>query len=163
MSMSQKQAIINAVLSFYPNYEMGGEVTLKSILTKESKETIRKTLFEGFRAGKISFESKAELLANDSYLNKYVSSLLDNWVRKLPDFNNGGIYAIKNPGSRSGSSDLQVKNMRALLKKPGLTAEQKVEIQAAIDSRLVEIKPESKVEIDVNQIPENLRHLVTTK
>lgn len=156
--ISQKQAVTNAVLSVFPDYELNGETILSSILTKESKQELRTILFAGFKAETITFQNK-EFLADDAYVTKYVSSLLDNWVRKNPEFNNGGKYETKNPGSRSGSQDEQIKAMRQLMKTVS-DASVRTEIQAAIDSRMAEIKPESVVTINVDALPAHLRHLV---
>lgn len=157
--ISQKQAVTNAVLSMFPDYELNGEVVLADILTKESKAELRKILFAGFRSNKISFQGESSQLNNDEYLSKYVSGLLDNWIRKNPEFNSGSKYETKNPGSRTGSQDEQVKAMRQLLKTvsdPTI----KAEIQSAINERISEIKPAQTVTINVDALPEHLRHLV---
>lgn len=158
--ISQKDAVTNVVMSVFPNYELGGEVILSDIMTSEQKNTIREKLVAGFRSGQVQMSSEAsEKYAYDTELKKYVSGLLDNWIRKNPQFNNGQAYSTKNPGSRSGSGDATIKALKALLKTVSDT-ETKNEVQQAIDSRLAEIKPEAKVEINVDALPEHLRHLV---
>ena len=52
MSTSQKQAVTNAVLSLFPDFELNGETTLSSILTSDTKSELRTILAEGFEAGK---------------------------------------------------------------------------------------------------------------
>lgn len=161
--MSQKDAVTNVVKSTFPSYKLGGEVILKSLLTADIKKVMKATLFESFRAGEVTFSAGEEKLADDVYLNKYVSGLLDNWVRKNPDFNanfGGGKYETKNPGSRAGSQDESIREMRKLLKSSKLSSEDRTEIEQAINDRLVEIKPESVVTINVEAIPEHLRKFV---
>lgn len=163
--ISQKQAVSNAVKSIHSEYEFNGETTLKSQLTPESKKQMRALLFEAFQAGEVVYSKNPANLQDDKYLTKYVSGLLDNWVRKNPEFNNNfkdtptGKYEAKNPGSRAGSGDEQVREMRKLLKTitdPKI----KAQVQTAIDERIAEIKPESVVAINVDALPEHLRSLV---
>lgn len=161
--LSQKNAVRNVIVSTFPNYEMGGEVILKSLLTTEIKKAMRSALFESFRAGEVTFGAGDNKLADDVYLSKYVSGLLDNWVRKDPDFNanfGGGKYETKNPGSRAGSQDESIREMRKLLKSTELSTQDRAEIEKAINDRLTEIKPESVVTINVDAIPEHLRKFV---
>lgn len=158
--VSQKDAVTHVVMSVFPNYQLGGEVVLSDIMTTEQKNTIKERLVAGFRSGQIQMSAEAsDKYAYDSELKKYVSGLLDNWIRKNPQFNNGQTYSTKNPGSRSGSGDAQIKALKALLKTV-TDSETKNQVQQAIDARLTELKPESKVEINVDALPEHLRHLV---
>jgi len=158
--VNQKQAVTNVVLSTFPDYEMGGEVILKDILTTDIKKQMRTALFEAFRANEVTMSETAQAKSsNDAYLTKYVSGLLDNWVRKNKDFNNGSAYVTKNPGSRAGSGDEQIKELRKLLKtqsEPTIIAQ----VEKAIQERLAEIKPEAVVAINAAVIPEHLKHLV---
>ncbi len=157
--ITQKQAVTNAVLSLFPKFKLGGEVVLKTLLDTENKKEMKSIIFEGFRAKEITYAGKEENLADDAYLNKYVAGLLDNWVRKNPEFNAGGIYRTKNPGSRAGSGDESIREMRKLLKT--VTDEtEKTEIQTAIAARLAEIKPESVVTVNAKAIPEHLRKFI---
>jgi hypothetical protein len=157
--VNQKQAVTNAVLSVFPDYQLGGEVTLQEILTSDAKSQIKTIICEGFMSGKIemSDEGKAKYFSNPTELSKYVVGLVNNWVRKNPEFNSGNGYVTKNPGSRKGAGDETLKALRQLLK---VTTDNQVkqEIQAEIDSRLESLKP--KVEINLDALPAHLRHLV---
>ena len=161
MSVNQKQAVTNAVLSVYPDYELGGEVTLSSIITKENKSVIKAILAEGFESGDITMTSQAQAkyVGNPTEMTKYVGGLLDNWIRKNPEFNAGSKYITKNPGSRAGSGDEQVRAMRSLKKTTNDPATLEA-IDKEIASRLAEIKPVHVVTIDVDHLPESLKHLV---
>ena len=158
--LSQKQAVTNAVLAVLPDYQLGGEVVLKDIMSKSNKQEITSIVTQGFIVGEVSLsnEAKAKYLHDESALASYTSSMVDNWVRRNPDFNNGRAYAPKNPGSRAGQGDDQIKALRALKKQmddPATIAE----IDEAIQQRLAEIKPKFTVTIDIEALPENLRHL----
>ena len=162
---SQREATVNAILSVLSdrgvNYELGGTTSVISVLTADDKKKVQTILAAGFNKGEIqlSTEAQAKYVGNTAEMNKYVSGLINNWVRKFSDFNGGDKYTPKNPGSRQGTSDEQVKEMRKLLKVTE-NAEAKTAIEAAISARLSEIKPASKVEINIDALPESLRHLV---
>ena len=163
MSMNQRTATCNTILSVLSargvTYELNGPTPIADVLTDKDKETIRDVLFAGFRKGEIemSADSKAKY-AEDKELKKYVSGLANNWIRKAPEFNNDQAYQAKNPGSRAGSQDEQVKNMKALLSQTTDPTHRKM-IQDALDARIAEIKPSKVVEVDFSKIPESLRHL----
>jgi hypothetical protein len=162
--LSQKSAVIQVTLATLSargvSYELNGSTPISSVLTDADKSTIRNTLFSMFRKGEI--EMKAEAFAkssDDAYLKNYVSGLLNNWVRKEPEFNCGSKYQAKNPGSRQGSGDQQIREMKKLL---SVTSDEKTRsvIQAEIDSRVSELKAaKNTVQIDTSKLPESLRHL----
>ena len=161
---SQKEAVCNALLSVLSarghEYELNGEASINSVLTKDDKAKVRAIIFEGFRSGEISMTDDAqEKYADDTEMNKYVNGLVNNWIKKNPEFNGGDKYVPENPGSRTGQSDDQIKALRAL-KKTTNDATAIAEIDEAIEARLAEIKPSATVTIDVSALPEHLRHLV---
>lgn len=124
--------------------------------TKEERAQVNQILFAGFQAGTI--ELSADKQYDESGLKSYVSGLQSNWLRKDSRLNGNVKYSAKNPGSRAGSGDPQIKAMRALLATKSDPTEQS-EIQSFIDKRLAEIKPAKTVEIDVDSLPEALRHM----
>ena len=109
-------------------------------------------LFEGFRSGSIELDREYD----DSGLKAYVSGLQSNWLRKDKRLNGNVQYVAKNPGSRAGVADPQIKAMRLLLSTKTDTSE-RAEIQAFIDKRLAEIKPAKSVEIDFSALPAELQ------
>lgn len=158
---SQREAVVNSVLSVLKDrgvsYELNGSTPVSEVLTDADKKTVREMLVTGFNKGEIALSEDAskKFIGNSSEMNKYVSGLLNNWIRKYKPFNSGITYEAKNPGSRQGTGDEQVKEMRKLLK---VTSDEtaKAAIQSAIDSRLAEIKP-ATVEINYDAIPAALR------
>lgn len=161
---SQKNAVCSTLISILSErgveYEMNGELSIKSVLTPDDVKTCRAIIKAGLINEEIVFSDSAKLKylgpENDSKLNSYVSGLVNNHIRKTKEFNMGVNYKPENPGSRQGNSDETVKALKALLKKtPSTETELIQEIQVALQERLAELKPE--IEIDTNALPEHLR------
>lgn len=148
--VSQKEAVYSAVCTVKGATEFSVAVEM----TREERSMVNQILFEGFRSGKIELESEFD----DSALKAYVSGLQSNWLRKDKRLNGGVAYVAKNPGSRAGSSDAQLKALRTLMSTL-TTSEDRAEVQKHIDGRLAEIaatkKPQSK--INVEHLPAELR------
>ena len=124
--------------------------------SKEQRASVNQVLFDGFRAGTIELSREY----TDPQLKAYVSGLQSNWLRKDKRLNGNTAYVPKNPGSRTGSTDPQVKAMRALLASKTDPTERS-EIQTFIDKRVSEIKPAKKAaEINFNDLPAELAHLI---
>lgn len=160
----QKDAVINTILSVLSErgvtYTMGGEVTMKDTLTADDKTKCRAILLEGFLNNTIEMSDGARAKHNtESLMKTYVNGLLNNWIKKHPPFNCGQKYVPANPGSRAGQGDETIKALRAILKQPGLDQESIDEVNEAIAQRLAEIKPSAVVEINVDALPEHLKHL----
>lgn len=161
--MNQRQATVNTILSVLSekgvNYQLNGETPVSEYLTADDKKKVVDIVCQGFLSGMIemSTEGKSKYFGDAAELKKYTVGLVNNWIRKATEFNSGNKYEIKNKGSRTGSSDDQLKALRELMK---ITADEEVrsEIQQAIDERMSEIKP--KVEINASALPAHLRHLV---
>jgi hypothetical protein len=140
-------------------YELNGEVCIKDVLTKADKEVVASTLFAMFRGGQIDMTADAKKkYADDKEMKKYVSGLISNWVAKAPEFNNGNKHEFKNPGSRKGAGDSQIKEMKKLLDQV-TDEETRKTIEAHITKRQEEIKP-TQTAIDSSKLPESLRHLI---
>ena len=160
---SQKSAVCQVIMSVLAqrgvDYELNGPTPVGDVLTSDDKARVREIVCEGFLNSEIQMTPQAQdkYLSDMSELKKYVHGLVNNWIRKNPEFNGGDKYQAKNPGSRAGSGDEQVREMRKLLKVTTDSESRKL-IQAAIDARLEEIKP--TIEINSSALPEHLRHLV---
>jgi hypothetical protein len=159
--MNQRNAVVSTIISVLNergcSYEMNGPLSISEVMTDSDRQKVIGIICQGFRAGKIEMSAEARVkYAADSDLRKYVVGLVNNWVRKAPEFNSGNAYQTKNPGSRTGSGDPKLQALKALLNT--VPEAHKPAVQAAIDARLEELKP--KVTIDTNLLPEHLRHLV---
>lgn len=141
--MSQKEAVFSAVTN------VCGETDGAYSPTKDERASVNQILFEGFRNGTIEYKGDVSALS-DSDLKGYVSGLQSNWLRKDKRLNGNVQYVAKNPGSRAGSTDPQIKAMRVLLSTQEDPAK-RAEIQAFIDKRLAEIKPAKVTELTDEQ------------
>lgn len=142
--MKQRDAVYNAITSVFADAGVHFEdgMNVEGLLTKELRSKVHAIVSEGFTSGSIDFEktpANEEKLANVSKLNAYVSGLISNWVRKDTRFNGGEAYRVKNPGSRMGSSDEQLKTLRALAKQYSGTEKEAI-IKAQIDKRTAELR-----------------------
>ncbi len=147
MSMSQKEAVFAAVCAVVGHTPDG-----KVELSKEQRAQVSMIVFEGFRAQTVGLDRDF----TDADLKKYVSGLTSNWLRKDKRLNGGEKYAAKNPGSRAGSSDPQLKAMRALITTVSTDAE-RAEIQGYIDARVAEIATTKQAKVvDFSALPADL-------
>ena len=157
---SQKEAVFSAVSSVIS--EAGITVnegeSFSTYLNRELRAQVTNILVEGFNGGTIALDKS---FSSEAELRTYCSGLTSNWLRKDSRLNGGVKYAAKNPGSRVGSSDPQLKAMRALLSTK-TDASEKAEIQSFIDARVSEVKASRKPAktIDLSALPEELQHMV---
>lgn len=155
--LNQKDAVFNAVSQVLSengvHFEEGQDV--RTHMSKEFRAQVNSILFEGFRAGSIELNGEK----TDSELKTYVSGLQSNWLNKDKRLNGNTKYVAKNPGSRAGIQDPQIKALRALMSTK--TDEDEIaEIQSYIDDRLSVIgaeKATKKVTIDFDALPEELQ------
>lgn len=157
--MNQREATCNTILAVLADrgvsYELDGETPVSAVLNSDDKTKVRAILFASFRAGKIDYKASfAPKVADDKELKEYISGLVNNWIRKAPEFNGGATYQAKNPGSRAGSGDEMVREMKKLLSVT-TDAEARAVIQTAIEERQAAIAP--KTEINLDAIPAELR------
>lgn len=151
--LSQREGVYQVVCKYI-------EVANNSCEIGDMKPTIVSELCEMFINEEITMSEKArEKYSNPKDLRGYVGGLVNNWLRKDTRLNGGDKYVTKNPGSRAGSSDSIVKNLKAL--RSTMTDEVKIkEIDSAIEARQAEIKVKKVVEVDLSTIdPELLKKL----
>ena len=156
--MNQREATVNCILSVLEEkgveYELNGPTPIAEVLDSNDKKNVREILITMFQQGKIDFKDTTKL-SDDKYMKDYVSGLVNNWIRKAPEFNGNTKYEAKNPGSRAGSGDEQIKEMRKLLSTVSDQATKEL-IQSHIDARMAEIKP-ATVLVNLDAIPADLR------
>ena len=145
--MNQKEAVFVAVCNV-TGHQGEGSVEI----SKEQRAQVNMVLFEGFKAGTIELDKEF----TDSDLKAYVSGLQSNWLRKDKRLNGGIQYTAKNPGSRAGSTDPQLKAMRALL--GTLTDPTEIsEVQGYIDAKISEINATKQAKtVDFSALPADL-------
>lgn len=144
MSISQGEAVFQAV-----NEMLNGEINGKVELTKAQLEEVYARVFLLFKTGQTIHKSNPD----EATLLKYIPGLVNNWLRKDKRLNGGVKYEAKNPGSRAGSGDPMVKEMRVLLSTLS-DPTQKAQVQEAIDVLAARKAPAP------SKLPESLRHLI---
>lgn len=155
--MTQKEAVFGAVTTVLANAGIEfdeGTTVVKPLMTKELRAQVNAILVEGFKSGSIELDGEK----SDSELKQYVSGLQSNWLNKDKRLNGSTQYVAKNPGSRQGITDPQVKALRGLLAQTEDETE-KAEIQGYLDARLEQIgqsKKAKSVEIDFSALPPEL-------
>jgi hypothetical protein len=152
--MNQKEAVFAAVKSVLAESGIGIEGDVGQYMTKDRRASVNAILFAGFRKGEISLDREF----TDQELKSYVSGLQSNWLRKDSRLNGGVQYVPKNPGSRMGSGDAQLKALKSLIKIKDDPSEV-AEIQRFIDKRESELRTErsKSVTINVDDLPPELR------
>lgn len=151
--MKQREAVFKAVIAVM------GEQDGAYNPTTEQRADIISHVAEGLSNGSVDFSESAQAKYNTpEKVRSYTSGLVSNWLRKDPELNGGVKYTPKNPGSRTGSQDPEIKNLKLLIKSGTLSDEQAKIAQDRIDQRVAQIKAEkNKVEIDMDAIPADLR------
>jgi hypothetical protein len=149
--VKQKDAVYSAVCEVRGTTEFSEAAEL----TKEERSTVQTALLEGFKSGDIAYQGD---VSDSAKLSSYVSGLVSNWLRKDRRLNGNVAYVAKNPGTRTGAGDEALKAMRLLLSATS-EDEARLEIQAEIDRRVAELKPKKTINVDA--LPENLRHFVS--
>jgi hypothetical protein len=158
--MSQKEAVFSAVTSVLSenNIAVPEGTSISSVMTRELRAQVNQVLFEGFRNGSVELIKEY----SDTDLKAYVSGLQSNWLRKDKRLNGNTSYVAKNPGSRIGSSDPELKAMRALLTTLD-SAEDRAEVQKHIDAKVAQIqatKAKKSVTIDTSALPAELAKFI---
>ena len=146
--MTQGEAVFQAVSAVV------GEINGPVQLTEQQKKEVHAIVLHFFLNGDTVHKGNP----TKEQLMKYVPGLVNNWCRKDLRLNGGTKYTAKNPGSRAGSGDEQLRAMKALLAATADPAAQQ-EIQAAIEARKLELKP-AVAKLDPTKLPEHLRKFV---
>ncbi len=149
--MTQGELVYLAVTTMFPNTEVIPNTTT---WTKEQLDGVHALVLNGFITGEVNKNSGG---TDEIALKKYIPGLVNNWVRKDKRLNGGMKYVPKNPGSRTGSGDETLKNLKLLLTM--VADDVKPAVQVEIDKRVEELKPKAQV-INEAAIPESLRHLL---
>ena len=160
MSISQKDGVYNAVVAFMEENERSFEDNMKVELGTEDRKTVVVMLVEATEAGELTVRSEKA----SADLPKYWEGTLSNWLRKDERLNGGVDYEPKNPGSRSGSGDGELRELKKLLTQVKLTGnEENIKaVQKHVDARvkLIEEKKAEKLKVDLTKIdPELLKTL----
>jgi hypothetical protein len=160
--MKQKDAVYNAVTSVIKNsgkkFENG--MNVQTIMSDTERDSVHAIIATGFKEGTISLEdtpSNREKLVSEAKLNQYVSGVISNWVRKDPRMNGNTKYVAKNPGSRAGSSDPQLKALRQLATQfKGTDKEALIKKQIETRSAALSAEKAKQIKVDTSVLPADL-------
>lgn len=158
--MRQKEAVYAAVLEALD--EISGPVTL----TKDQRKDVIDAITTGITTGEVEFSDEARAkYSTEAQIRNYVSGLVNNWLRKDTRLNGGTKHEVKNPGSRAGQGDEQLKAMRALRKQLSIVGDvaKVAEVDLAIARRIEEVKATRKLAtpktpaVDLSNVPDELK------
>lgn len=153
---TQKECVFGIVSGMM---DINGVVKPTKEQLKEVYEMVAQELFDG--TANFSDEARAKYPTLEAIRKEYVPGMVSNWLRKDLRLNGGQKYETKNPGSRAGSGDEVLKNLKAL--KTTLTEPEHIAaVDAEIAARLEILGKTAKktVTIDLDKIPEELRNLL---
>lgn len=167
--MNQREGTVNTILMVLQeagvDYELNGPTPVSEVLTDKMRADVRSLIIGLFKNGDMTFKDEAtatKYLSDESELKKYVSGLVNNWIRKYKPFNSGQAYQAKNPGSRQHVGDEQLKELKKLSAQCQGNPEAMKEVTDAIVARKAELEAEraKTVEIKADAIPEHLRKFI---
>lgn len=165
--ISQRQAVFTATMNVLADkgisFDEGQTPTAQELVTKDMRKSIMEVVTNGIQNGEVEFSDDAR--AKHTTVEKvrtYVSGLINNWFRKDKRLNGGAKYESKNPGSRAGSTDEQIKALKTLRKAKSDDADAVKAIDEAIATRQAEIAATKVKRVEVTQeqldaIPAELR------
>jgi hypothetical protein len=163
--LTQHAAVVQVTQAhFGEKFSPGSDV--KEIATKSDKQAIAAKIAEMMLEGAVELSDAARAKYGESaeiLTSKYVVGMVTNWFNKSKELNGGVKYETKNPGSRVGAGDAQLKEMRILRKQLAElgNTEGLARVDEAIAQRLAEIgaAKQPTIEINPDNLPEFLRDL----
>lgn len=158
--MKQVDAVFQAICQVKGQESFDARVEL----TKEESEQVIDMVSRGLVEGEVDFSERARAKHDtEEKVRSYTRGMVNNHLRKDLRLNGGTPYKPKNPGSRIGSGDETIREMRKL-KSTLSDPDDIAQVQAEIDKRIEHLKAQkqTKIEIDAGAIPEDLRHLVAS-
>lgn len=164
--LSQHAAVVQVTKThfgerFIPNQDV------KEYATKVDKQAIATKVSEMMLEGEVELSDSARAKYGESVdvlTSKYTMGMVTNWFNKSKELNGGVRYEAKNPGSRLGAADEQLRELNLLRKQliqVGNEAGVK-RVDEAIEARRTEIKAAKQptVEINKDNLPDFLKDLV---
>jgi len=154
--LTQKEVVYNAVLSIMgSDFKVGMNCGEWFKSRPDAKAKLHATVLEAFSSGSCGIKN-----AQDD-MKVYVSGLISNHLKKDVRINGGEKYTAKNPGSRAGIVDPQVREARRLLKTLEEGSKGYARTEAFINARISELKASKLADcIDTDALPEELKDLV---
>jgi hypothetical protein len=153
---SQKDVVFSVVLDLLTDKGVEYDETVAVSLTKEEIQTCAVILTE---LTDVEVEVKSDSARTD--LPKYWRGTVRNWLKKDTRLSGGVKHVIKNPGSRAGAGDPELRELKKLLAKVTETGNEEhiAAVTEAIEKREAKIAEEraAKVQVDMALIPDYLK------
>lgn len=154
--MKQSQAVINAIMSVLKLKEIENNFVRVHKDSDERKKIID-ILEHGLRNGEIEMTDKSrakygKVKDGKDGFRGYASSLLSHNLKRNLKLNGGVKWTPDNPGSRTGSTDPQIKNLKILLTTPEIaeSEERTAMVEAQIEKRTKELAAAKQVQPDLS-------------
>lgn len=155
MVMSQVSAVVYFASQIISSFQPGDDI--RTHVTKESKLQISQAIVQAMSEGDVALSEEARTKYDSPQkLLTYVQGMVTNHFNKCKTLNGGKEFTIKNPGSKSGSTQLkQALSLKAKMELEGRTPPQ--ELLDLISQEQVKT-PKLKVQ-DFSSLPETLQAL----
>lgn len=147
--MTQREAVFTVVSSLV---SISPGVPVK--LTDEEKRLAIELITADFQSGLVELKGDRD----NEWIRKYVPGLLNNWMRKDTRLNGGGKYEAKRPGSRTGSGDEMLQQMKALWNITKDEGQRRL-IEGEMAKRKAELEAAKMPTIDLEKLPASLRDI----
>lgn len=147
MVLSQHAAVVSATRLILADEFQAG-VDVRTYVTKAQKEAIVDEVNRMLVEGEAELSPEAKAKYGDKLRSKYVVGMVTNWFTRSKELNGGVKHEAKNPGSRAGSKDERISNLRAMkknLEAAGADAAVLAKIDEAITQRLSELRSITKM------------------
>lgn len=163
--LNQRQGVyvstMNVLAEHGISFDDGQAGGAEAVVTKDIRAEIMNVVVAGFQAGEIEMSAEGQAkYSEEKKLRSYVSGLISNWFRKDLRLNGNAKHEVKNPGSRAGAGDEQLKALKMLRDAKADDAAAVTAINQAIEDRKSELKVTKIVtltEEQLSKIPADLK------
>lgn len=146
---SQKQSVFDAIC------QVKGMLTKE--LTKEEFKQVSEIVLQSIEDGETRFDSGDKYNTIELRFT-YVKGMVNNWLRKSPELNDGNKYV---PTYKKGPQKSEtLKALEALAEKHPDNEEVQTALNAQIAKETEEKAKKKEVKINVDALPEHLKSLV---
>lgn len=165
MTINQKEAVYVATMNYLAeqgiSFDDGQTPSAKDVLGSDGRKAVISLVTQGFVVGEVTMsDASKEKYQTEESIRKYSSELVANWLKKDTRLNGGEKHTAKNPGSKAGSGDEVIRELKKLRQLQADDAEAVTMIEDAIKARQAEIAPAKVISIDTSKLPASLLHLV---
>ena len=160
--IKQSEAVVNAVQDTLGDNFVTHETVAKDVLTNDQLTSIVDTITQGIMDGEIAYGKNLD----EKDVKKYVSSMVNNHLRKSKKLNGGTTHKPTKEGTKR---DEQLKALNQLLKTSSYEegSEEHNAILKSIQERKQELAEKrastrvvsKHVSVDVSSLPDDLKHL----